>query len=441
MSFKPLIENLNAAVVETNRIIILNSAITKAKMGQKLSLEENIKLEAELTKNAEKYAGSNSVSDHVLLSRLASIRKEIDDQKRILAITISKEMLEKSLALAAQEVAKSNEVSKGIIEKTLPIQSQINIYESQRNELIKQRIKIQNGESDVLEKIVDELEQIVWKHTDLTDSNDFMLDFLVMENKELNNQSDEISRLLALREEGYVLSEDEAALIDSMGIYVENLTNGWTGFNDELEVSKINFGELIQEAKKLADGVSEVWDSATRTFSAYSDLVNNQNDATIKALEDEIKARKANGEDTVALEQKLKDKKNEFAKDAFEGKQMSATAEAAVQGALAIIKGYAELGPIGGSIAAGFIGALTAAQIGMINAQSYVPMAQGGIVTGPTNALLGENGPEMVIPLRGGNKMGGGGVTVIQNIAGSVLTEKYLTNQTIKAMRYANRGY
>jgi len=37
-----------------------------------------------------------------------------------------------------------------------------------------------------------------------------------------------------------------------------------------------------------------------------------------------------------------------------------------------------------------------------------VKMAKGGIVTGPTNALIGEAGPEAVIPLSGANSAGMG---------------------------------
>jgi hypothetical protein len=46
-------------------------------------------------------------------------------------------------------------------------------------------------------------------------------------------------------------------------------------------------------------------------------------------------------------------------------------------------------------------------------------LAAGGIVTGPTLAMIGERGPEAVIPLSGpnagGGLMGGGGVTINVN--------------------------
>jgi hypothetical protein len=48
-------------------------------------------------------------------------------------------------------------------------------------------------------------------------------------------------------------------------------------------------------------------------------------------------------------------------------------------------------------------------------------MAAGGVVASPTLAMIGESGPEAVIPLgRGGM---GGGTNVTVNVAGSVLTE------------------
>lgn len=49
------------------------------------------------------------------------------------------------------------------------------------------------------------------------------------------------------------------------------------------------------------------------------------------------------------------------------------------------------------------------------------PFAHGGIVTAPTLGLIGEAGPEAVIPLGQGGM--GGGATVNVNVAGSILTE------------------
>jgi hypothetical protein len=52
-------------------------------------------------------------------------------------------------------------------------------------------------------------------------------------------------------------------------------------------------------------------------------------------------------------------------------------------------------------------------------------MAEGGIVRGPLNALIGEAGPEAVIPLEKMGKMGGNtyNVTINANVADSRLGE------------------
>ena len=52
-------------------------------------------------------------------------------------------------------------------------------------------------------------------------------------------------------------------------------------------------------------------------------------------------------------------------------------------------------------------------------------LADGGIVTSPTVALIGEAGPEAIVPL---SKMGGmgGGINITVNVAGSVVQEQDL---------------
>jgi len=66
-----------------------------------------------------------------------------------------------------------------------------------------------------------------------------------------------------------------------------------------------------------------------------------------------------------------------------------------------------------------------------------IPMlAEGGIVTGPTLAMIGEAGPEAVVPL---NKMGAmGGVTV--NVNGGLATSAEIGQAVVNAIRAYNRS-
>ena len=64
--------------------------------------------------------------------------------------------------------------------------------------------------------------------------------------------------------------------------------------------------------------------------------------------------------------------------------------------------------------------------------------ANGGIVTGPTLAMVGEKGPEAIIPLSQLGNMGGGGVTV--NVTGGLATSAEIGQAVVNAIRAYNRS-
>lgn len=65
-------------------------------------------------------------------------------------------------------------------------------------------------------------------------------------------------------------------------------------------------------------------------------------------------------------------------------------------------------------------------------------MASGGIVTGPTLALIGEAGPEAVVPLsQMGNMATGGGVTI--NVTGGLSTSAEIGQSVVNALRAYSR--
>ena len=65
-------------------------------------------------------------------------------------------------------------------------------------------------------------------------------------------------------------------------------------------------------------------------------------------------------------------------------------------------------------------------------------MANGGIVTGPTLALIGEAGPEAVVPLsQMGNMGNGGGVTI--NVTGGLSTSAEIGQSVVNALRAYSR--
>jgi phage-related minor tail protein len=66
-------------------------------------------------------------------------------------------------------------------------------------------------------------------------------------------------------------------------------------------------------------------------------------------------------------------------------------------------------------------------------------MARGGIVTGPTNALIGEAGPEAVIPLTGKNAGSMGAVYNINVNAGVGTNGAQVGSQIVEAIKKYER--
>jgi len=66
-------------------------------------------------------------------------------------------------------------------------------------------------------------------------------------------------------------------------------------------------------------------------------------------------------------------------------------------------------------------------------------LAEGGIVTGPTLAMIGENGPEAVIPLNGSNGGMGGGVTI--NITGGISSAVDIGRSVVDALTQYTQVY
>jgi hypothetical protein len=85
--------------------------------------------------------------------------------------------------------------------------------------------------------------------------------------------------------------------------------------------------------------------------------------------------------------------------------------------------------------AAGHIAAATGA---MIAAGAIRAMKEGGIVMQPTHALIGERGPEAVIPLK---KMGNMGNPIYVTVYGSVLEEEGLARKIWSVASRQQRGW
>jgi flagellar hook-basal body complex protein FliE len=73
----------------------------------------------------------------------------------------------------------------------------------------------------------------------------------------------------------------------------------------------------------------------------------------------------------------------------------------------------------------------------MLERGGFTAFANGGIVTKPTLGLVGEAGPEAIIPLSQMNRMGGGSVTV--NVTGGLATSAEIGQSVVNALRAYSR--
>ena len=160
------------------------------------------------------------------------------------------------------------------------------------------------------------------------------------------------------------------------------------------EVNEAAIEDAEEKSEDHQDKLAEDLYEGRISYKQYTDSIK----ADEKALAD-FKQQKADEEATV--EEELAAKKNELEKKQFEANKGTEIANVWINAASGIMKAYAQSGWILGSVQAALITAAAGVQTAAISAQQYVPaLAQGGVVDGPTHALIGEDGPEAVVPLK-----------------------------------------
>jgi len=128
----------------------------------------------------------------------------------------------------------------------------------------------------------------------------------------------------------------------------------------------------IDNAKKISDSV----------FSIMSASVNSERDYKVAVLEKQKTAELNNASLTAAQKQavtlKYQTSENAIKVKAFKQNQKASIAQAIINGAIAVTKAEADLGPVAGTIALGAIIAQTAAQVVTITKQQPPALAKGG---------------------------------------------------------------
>lgn len=255
-----------------------------------------------------------------------------------------------------------------------------------------------------------------------------------------------------------VVKTQAQALLDSFGTigqyageYLSQAIEIATGFMDQ-EIEEID-SKLSALSDELEERNTEIENTQSERLSqledarergAISEITYYRE--TAKANQTAEKQKQQAQEETAKKEKQLKQQQEQLRRKQFEAEKANSIATAAINGAVAAVRCFTDLGPVAGAIAAAVVGGLTAAQIALIASQSYVPalaLAKGGITSGPTYAMIGDNpsGQEAVIPLESKtmklladkivDSMNRSGSSVVYNNEGNTDGRSYTINQTI----------
>jgi len=130
--------------------------------------------------------------------------------------------------------------------------------------------------------------------------------------------------------------------------------------------------------------------------------------AHTELLDNELLGEQEYQDEVSRLEAEAAQAKYEMELEAFETKKMFNRAEVLMNTASAVMKAYAELGAVGGSIAAFIIAGIGLKKLSLIDstppprAPDFTKFADGGIVNNPgqgVKSIIGEAGPEAILPL------------------------------------------
>jgi hypothetical protein len=213
------------------------------------------------------------------------------------------------------------------------------------------------------------------------------------------------------------------SLADNLEL-IENKLNeiSSTGLGNFFNSFKNAFAGIADFAKQAADGFKKGFTSAfaavaqvaSSIVSAISDIWKQGTDQQMQANEEYYAKEKENIENSYMsqdqkqkalekLDKNYEKKRKELMREQAKDAKATAIMQAIIAGALAVVTALSA-GPIIGEVLAVIVGALAAIQIGLIASQPLPALAEGGLASAPTMAVVGDNpnaniDPEVISPL------------------------------------------
>jgi hypothetical protein len=198
------------------------------------------------------------------------------------------------------------------------------------------------------------------------------------------------ARIAASSTEGMMarFAEEERLLEEKHAKELEELEEHEASKDEILEAHRLHNLErdqLADEQRKelqqaTIDGAIASAGVLYDIYSEYYELVKQQERQKITAEMKNMKLRGASEKQMEAKKAQMTKAADARAKKAWEKQKKAAIAMAIINAAQAIIKGFADYGPIAGAIFAVLTGILTGIQIAKISQQTYPGMAEGGLI-------------------------------------------------------------
>jgi hypothetical protein len=242
-----------------------------------------------------------------------------------------------------------------------------------------------------------------------------------------------------LSEEGaaaQIVDIERAALLERM--HLENAhEQALTALHEQESRKRIEITEAEKDAQ-IAQ-LQQVMSRAQEFAGASSDLLNSLSDLAFANLdaqrEEYISAAGDDLEERARLEKQFNEMHRGEMMRAFNMQQAAAVLQATINGAVAITKTLAELGPLGIPLSA-LIAGTTAAQIAVIQSQKP-SFHQGGIIGGDGDQAITAQGGEAVLNRNAVANLGAGGVDTLNaggGIGGSVTVNIVYRQQLFNQM-------
>lgn len=258
--------------------------------------------------------------------------------------------------------------------------------------------------------------------------------------------------IAALKEQRNTITEVE----DRSGEFLNAFANGYKDlFNSLSSLTNQLYQNQINQLQETLDKQQDAWDAY---YSEIQDKYKADRDSldaqyqwgrisaeeyydSLTALSD---AKTTAEEENADSEEDLMKQMDELKRKQFAADKANSIMQATISGAQAVASIWSAwaANPVYAGILTGLSVATVGAQIATIASQQYTPLAEGGVVTGPTTALIGEGGePEMVLPLSKADDMGfnNGGVINLNISTGNVYSMDDLVRAIFEAIERAQR--